>query len=310
MLLVEVAEGDGLFLECGAVLVSSLCDLGSSIVTDMGVQGRHEHERLVQKLVNSIAVGSDTSNTVKVEGLAGVAQKSSGVEHVTDDEGLEDVELEVTAHTSNGNSSVVAHDLSADHGHSLTLSGVDLAGHDRGTRLVLGERKLTESATRARSEESNIVGDLHESASETVQSTVEMDKRILGGKSLELVGSGSEVVTSLLGNLSSNLLGEANVGVKTGTDGSATLSDLVDVFKRLNNTLVTVLELMDVAGEFLTKGQRSSILSVSSSNLDDIIEVGSLGIQLFDKSRKLGEETLVDFEDSSDMHDRREGIVG
>ena len=49
---------------------------------------------------------------------------------ITNDQRLEYIELEVTAHTSNADGGVVSDDLSANHGNSLTLSGVNLTRHD------------------------------------------------------------------------------------------------------------------------------------------------------------------------------------
>jgi hypothetical protein len=52
------------------------------------------------------------------------------VKEVADHDGLEDVELEVTLRTSEGDSGLVTEDLATEHGQRLTLGGVDLSGHD------------------------------------------------------------------------------------------------------------------------------------------------------------------------------------
>ena len=52
------------------------------------------------------------------------------MENIADDQRLEDVELEMSAHASNTDSGVVADDLGTNHGHGLTLGRVDLTGHD------------------------------------------------------------------------------------------------------------------------------------------------------------------------------------
>jgi hypothetical protein len=136
-------------LEGGALLVRGLGDVSSLVVADVGVEGGDQHERLVQDLLDLVSVGNHTFNTVQVEGLAGVAEESNAVQDVLDDQGLEDVQLEVTVAASDGHGSVVAHNLSADHGDGLALGGVDLAGHDGRTGLVLGEGKLTKTAAGA-----------------------------------------------------------------------------------------------------------------------------------------------------------------
>ena len=59
LLLVEVAQLDGLLLERGAVLVRRLGDLGGGVVADVRVQRSHQHQRLVQQSVDAIAVRLD-----------------------------------------------------------------------------------------------------------------------------------------------------------------------------------------------------------------------------------------------------------
>ena len=49
LVLGEVAEGDGLLLERGAVPVRRLGDLGRLVVADVGVERRHQHQGLVQQ---------------------------------------------------------------------------------------------------------------------------------------------------------------------------------------------------------------------------------------------------------------------
>lgn len=52
------------------------------------------------------------------------------MQDIPDDQGLENIEFEVTIAASNSDSDVVTHDLSADHSDGFTLGGVDFAGHD------------------------------------------------------------------------------------------------------------------------------------------------------------------------------------
>lgn len=77
--------------------------------------------------------------------------------------------------------------MSADHGHGLALSRVDLAGHDGRARLVLGQRQFTETAAGTRAKESDIVGDLHEGDGDGVQSTVGFDDGIVSSQSFKLL---------------------------------------------------------------------------------------------------------------------------
>jgi len=108
---------------------------------------------------------------------------------------------------------------------------------------------------------------------------VQVDESVFGGQSLKLVRSGHEWETSLSLQGCCNFFSESFVGVESSADGCATLGKLVDVLEALLNAHVAIAELVNVTRELLTKSQRSGILSVSSSNLDDIIEFSALGIK-------------------------------
>ena len=60
LLLVEVAQRDGLRLQRGPVLVRRLGDLGRGVIADVRVQRRHQHQRFVQQSVDPITVRLDT----------------------------------------------------------------------------------------------------------------------------------------------------------------------------------------------------------------------------------------------------------
>lgn len=47
--------------------------------------------------------------------------------------------LKLSAGSSNTNSSLVTHNLSGDHCHSLALRGINFAGHDTTARLIFRE---------------------------------------------------------------------------------------------------------------------------------------------------------------------------
>ena len=129
-----------------------------------------------------------------------------------------------------------------------------------------------------------------------------MDESVLGGKDLEFVISSSELIACIFLQVLSNSLSEADVSVETGTDSSATLSDLVHIFERLNDTLFTLLELVNVSTEFLTKSKRSSILGVGATNLHNVFPFVTLVSKGLSKGSKLGEEALISFHNSGDVH--------
>lgn len=97
------------------------------------------------------------------------------MEDVSDDQGLENIELEMSIASTDGHSHVVTHDLGAAHSEGLTLSRVDLSWHNRRAWLVLGKRDLTEATSWTRSEEPDIIGNFHERYRNSVEGSAEMD---------------------------------------------------------------------------------------------------------------------------------------
>lgn len=79
---------------------------------------------------------------------------------VFDDHRSEDIEFKVTIGTTNSNCNVVTHNLSHTHGDSFTLGRVDLTGHNGTSRLIFRKQKFTETTSGARTQESDIVGNL------------------------------------------------------------------------------------------------------------------------------------------------------
>lgn len=69
--------------------------------------------------------------------------------------------LELAAGACHAHSGLVTHNLGGDHCDCLALRGVDFAGHNAATRLILREIQLAEPAARTRAKEADIVGNLH-----------------------------------------------------------------------------------------------------------------------------------------------------
>lgn len=112
-------------------------------------------------------------------GLYTIRQQTDALQHVLDDNRFEYVQLsgrqpscpspkctktylELTTSTGNADSGLVAHDLRRDHRDGLTLRGVDLSGHDAATRFVLRQADFAKATSRSRSQETNVVGYLHQ----------------------------------------------------------------------------------------------------------------------------------------------------
>lgn len=99
-----------------------------------------------------------------------------------------------------------------------------------------------------------------------------MDEGVLGGEQFEFVNSRDEWVSRLLGQISSNGFCETSVGVKSGSNSSAALSNLVYMFKCLLHAHMIPLEHRHIGTEFLTQGQWRGIHQVSTSDFDNVGE--------------------------------------
>ena len=310
LLLAESLELHGALLEGKTLLVSVLGHLAGHVVTNDGVEAGDQHERLVHQGADAALVGLKTIDQVGAEAGHAVCEQTRRVQEVGDHDGLEDVELEVTLGTGEGDGSVVAEHLGAEHGERLALGGVDLAGHDGATGLVLGELELGKTAARTGTEETDVLGDLEEGDCESVELAVGLNNGVVGGKSLELVGCGDELGAGHLGDLLSNTLGETLEAVQAGADSGTTLSQHAQTGKSRLDTLNAVLELGHVARELLTKSQRSGILQVSATNLDDLLERLALGLDGVLEGDKGRQKRLLEVQNGGDVHDSGEGVVG
>ena len=149
-------------LQRRALLVRVLGDLGRVVVADLAVERGHQHQRLVDQLLDPRPVGLDAHRAVVVEAQRGIGEQPDRLQEVVGDHRLEDVELEIALARGDPDRGVVAHHLHGDHRHRLGLGRVDLAGHDRGPGLVLGDHQLAEARARPGGQPAHVVGDLHE----------------------------------------------------------------------------------------------------------------------------------------------------
>ena len=264
----------------------------------------------MEKSADSLLVSLETVHQVLLEAGHAVGQDAHTVEQVADDGRLEDVELELTVHATNGSCNVVTHHLGADHGEGLALGRVDLARHDRRTRLVLGEDQLVQTAAGTGSEVTDVLSDLEQRGCQSVQGTGGLDDGVVGSQNLELVGSSLELGAGHLGHLRSDGLVEALEGVQASSDSSTTLGKVTEVRDACLDTLNVTVELGDVAGKLLTKSQGSGVLQVRTTDLDDLFEGIHLDLQGVAQALQGGEQSVLEFDDGSNVHSSGERVVG
>lgn len=192
------------------------------------------------------------------------------MQNVVDDQGAVDVQLKVSVHSSDVHCDIISHHLAADHGQGLALGRVHLSGHDGAAWFVLREVKLAESTAGAASKPANVVSDLVQGASEGLQGSVKGNQRIAATKGLKLVLAGDKGEAGELEDGGGTLDRIVLVGVEAGANSGSAEGQLVHVGKGILDVPQAMVELGNIAGELLLKGEGGGILEMGPSNLDDI----------------------------------------
>ena len=91
----EEAERDACLLQADVLIKRLVCRLGGVLIADVRIERRDEHERAVQVLVHLLTVRLDADSAAVVERLEGVGEQARRLQEVVDDDGHEDVELEI-----------------------------------------------------------------------------------------------------------------------------------------------------------------------------------------------------------------------
>src|SRR5580700_2105162 len=175
----DESQFDGGFAEADAGVMGGFGDLGSGVVADFGSEGSDQHQGIVDVVFDLCAVDFDALDAMPHEAVHGAGEELDGVEIVEDDDGLENVELEIALRAGKTDGGVVAHHLYGDHGECFGLRGIHLAGHDAGAGLVFRKNKFAEAAARAGSEPTNVVGDFHERGGERFQRAAREDEFVM-----------------------------------------------------------------------------------------------------------------------------------
>ena len=97
------------------------------------------------------------------------------------------VQLELALHAADRDRGVVADHLRADLQHDLGDHRVDLARHDRGALLQLGQEDLADAGARAGAHQREVVGDLGQRDGDHLQRARQLDQRVAVGLRLERV---------------------------------------------------------------------------------------------------------------------------
>ena len=184
-----------------STLVGVVRDLRSLVVADDRHKGCTEHEALFDHGCDLLAVSLETGDAVVGKGVARVCDQADAFEQPLGHAGHRHIEFHQgadAAHGAHADGDIVALDLCADLHDGLDEDGVDLSGHDRGTRLQFREDEFSPTAAGTRTHQTDVAGDLREADRDRAEQPVGLDHAVTRGLRLEMVGRLLEADTCFL----------------------------------------------------------------------------------------------------------------
>ena len=224
-----MARGQSGLSQADSLLVGRLGNGGSLVIANMGVERSHQHQRLLDQRFNPFVVRLNARGTVLVETDHAIGQQANALQKVVDHHGPEHVEFEIARRPTHPNRHIVAHDLSAQHGHGLALRRVDLAGHDGRARLVFRDGDLAQPAARPAGQPTHIVGNLHQTDRQPLERAVSLHQGIAAGQGFKLVRCRHQVQPGQVSQFFGHGLGIARRGVQARAHGRAAQGQLTQV---------------------------------------------------------------------------------
>jgi hypothetical protein len=156
-------------------------------------------KELAHQFIDPLPVRGKPCDAVAPETVHGVREEEAFEKRESDD-GLVDVELEMTLRSGERERRLVAENPRADHRQRLGLGRIDLARHDRGTRFVFRQDQFADAAAGTARGKPYIVRDLEEVCGDGTQRAVREEQSVMRSEGLEFVGAetnGSAVMAAI-----------------------------------------------------------------------------------------------------------------
>ena len=189
------------------------------------------------------------------------------------------VQLKVAGHPADGDGRVVADNLGGYHGHRFGDYRINLAGHDGGAGLNLGQENLPDPAARSGAQPANVIGDFHQAYRDGFQGPAGFHISILGGLGLEVIFRFPEVNAGQHAEPFANLGRKFRMGVNSGAHRGAADGQFPEMVAQFFQTAHSVGNLAGVAAEFLPQTDGGGVLEVGAPDLDDLVEFVGFGFQ-------------------------------
>ena len=214
------------------------------------------------------------------------------LQQVAGDDRQHHVELEVAHRTAPRDRGVVSDHLGHDLLHGLGDDRIDLARHDRRSRLQIGDVDLGEPRVRAAPHPSDVGGDLVERDGDHTTHAGCLDQRIASTLRFEVVTRLGERQPHVGGDLGDDTLREPARAVDARADRRASDGQLADSRQHTHDPLDAVLDGLRVAAELLAERDRRRVHEVGAPGLDHRAEPALLPAQLLRQLLERGDQVL------------------
>src|SRR5258707_13422256 len=105
-----------------------------------------------------------------------------------------------------------------------------------------------------------------------------------------------------LRDLARGFYGKFGMGVEAGADGGAADGEIVEAVESHGDAAAIAIKHVDVAGEFLAKGERRGVLQMGAADFYDVRELLGFGVERVAKSFDGREEAARGFRGGGDVH--------
>ena len=248
-----------------------LSHLGAALISDDRVQRRNDTDAVSHHLVATLLVNRDTQHTLLSQSLDSILHPSQTLKQACCDDRLHHVQLQLTSLGSKAHGSIVADNLEANLVGNLRNHRVHLARHDRRSRSLRRKINLVQSAARTRSHQSQVVANLRQLNSQTLQSRRIANISASIRSSLHQVLSRNEVLARELAQVGSTKLGKTRHRIQSSTDSRTAHVDLVQQLHVALQVQNLLLQVVGISIKLLTESHRHSILQLGAPHLYRVV---------------------------------------
>ena len=290
--------------------VRFLGDLGRVVVADQRVERGGHADRALDVALCLLPVRLETGQRLVDEDARGVCQQPHALQHVPGHHRQHHVEVELPPLAADRDRLAVPRHLRADLDDGLADDRVDLARHDRASRLDRRQHQLAQPGLRSRGQQPDVVGDLHQRRGQRGERPGGEDVGVTGALRLEVVLRLPELRPGEVRQLARHPRAELGMGVQPGADRGAADGQLAQPRQRRLDALDRQLDLARVAAELLTEPDRHRIHQVRAADLHHVVELLGLPAEHVVQVAERRDQVALDRQHRRDVQHGRDHVVG